>query len=306
MLMTQCYFCRVKKIRTKSIIKNMNPIISTERFSENVFKLVVHAPRIAASRKAGHFIILRIDEYGERIPLTIADADKKSGTITLVVQKAGVSSTRLCAMKPGDQILDLVGPLGKATDVRQVGTVLACGGGVGIAPLLPIVEAFKKAGNRVLSVLAARNKDLIILEDEVRKWSDEVMILTDDGSYGTKGLVTMGAEQLILREKIDECIAIGPAIMMKFVALLTKKYAVPTQASLNAVMVDGTGMCGACRVNVGGQTRFTCVDGPEFDAHKIDFDELILRLGGYKNEEKEAFDRYLQTQTSLHHADSEE
>lgn len=304
--MTQCYFCRVKKIRTKSIIKNMNPIISTERFSENVFKLVVHAPRIAASRKAGHFIILRIDEYGERIPLTIADADKKSGTITLVVQKAGVSSTRLCAMKPGDQILDLVGPLGKATDVRQVGTVLACGGGVGIAPLLPIVEAFKKAGNRVLSVLAARNKDLIILEDEVRKWSDEVMILTDDGSYGTKGLVTMGAEQLILREKIDECIAIGPAIMMKFVALLTKKYAVPTQASLNAVMVDGTGMCGACRVNVGGQTRFTCVDGPEFDAHKIDFDELILRLGGYKNEEKEAFDRYLQTQTSLHHADSEE
>ncbi|MDD4190567.1 MAG: sulfide/dihydroorotate dehydrogenase-like FAD/NAD-binding protein [Mangrovibacterium sp.] len=284
----------------------MNPIISTERFSENVFKLVVHAPRIAASRKAGHFIILRIDEYGERIPLTIADADKKSGTITLVVQKAGVSSTRLCAMKPGDQILDLVGPLGKATDVRQVGTVLACGGGVGIAPLLPIVEAFKKAGNRVLSVLAARNKDLIILEDEVRKWSDEVMILTDDGSYGTKGLVTMGAEQLILREKIDECIAIGPAIMMKFVALLTKKYAVPTQASLNAVMVDGTGMCGACRVNVGGQTRFTCVDGPEFDAHKIDFDELILRLGGYKNEEKEAFDRYLQTQTSLHHADSEE
>ncbi len=302
--MTQCYFCRVKKIRTKSIIKNMNPIISTERFSENVFKLVVHAPRIAASRKAGHFIILRIDENGERIPLTIADADKKSGTITLVVQKAGVSSTRLCAMKPGDQILDLVGPLGKATDVRQVGTVLACGGGVGIAPLLPIVEAFKKAGNRVLSVLAARNKDLIILEDEVRKWSDEVMILTDDGSYGTKGLVTMGAEQLILREKIDECIAIGPAIMMKFVALLTKKYAIPTQASLNAVMVDGTGMCGACRVNVGGQTRFTCVDGPEFDAHKIDFDELILRLGGYKNEEKEAFDRYLQT--SLHHAESEE
>jgi NAD(P)H-flavin reductase len=175
---------------------------------------------------------------------------------------------------------------------------------VGIAPLLPIVEAFKKAGNRVLSVLAARNKNLIILEDEVRKWSDEVMILTDDGSYGTKGLVTAGAEQLILREKIDECIAIGPAIMMKFVALLTKKYAIPTQASLNAVMVDGTGMCGACRVNVGGQTRFTCVDGPEFDAHKIDFDELILRLGGYKNEEKEAFDRYLQT--SLHHAESED
>lgn len=283
----------------------MNQIIATEQFSENVFKLVVHAPRIAGSRKAGHFIILRIDQSGERIPLTIAAADKKAGTITLVVQKAGVTSSRLCSMKPGDQILDLVGPLGKATDIRQVGTVLACGGGVGIAPLLPIVEAFKKAGNRVVSVLAARNRDLIILEDEIRKWSDDVMILTDDGSYGAKGLVTGGAEQVILREKVDECIAIGPAVMMKFMALLTKKYNIPTQASLNAVMVDGTGMCGACRVNVGGQTRFTCVDGPEFDAHKIDFDELILRLGGYKNEEKEAFERYLQIQTSLNHAESE-
>lgn len=283
----------------------MNRIITTEQFSGNVFKLVVHAPRIAGSRKAGHFIILRIDDKGERIPLTIADADKKAGTITLVVQKAGVTSTRLCSMKPGDQILDLVGPLGKATEIRQVGTILACGGGVGIAPLLPIVEAFKQAGNRVVSVLAARNRDLIILEDEIRRWSDEVMILTDDGSYGTKGLVTMGAEQIILREKIDECVAIGPAVMMKFMALLTKKYDIPTQASLNAVMVDGTGMCGACRVSVGGQTRFTCVDGPEFDAHKIDFDELILRLGGYKSEEKEAFERYLQTQSSLNHAESE-
>lgn len=283
----------------------MNQIIRTEQFSENVYKLVVSAPRIANSRKAGHFIILRIDEKGERIPLTIADADKKAGTITLVVQKAGVTSTRLCSMKPGDQILDLVGPLGKATDIHQVGTVLACGGGVGIAPLLPIVESFKKAGNRVVSVLAARNRDLIILEHDIRKWSDEVIILTDDGSYGTKGLVTTGAEQVIQREKVDECIAIGPAVMMKFTALLTKKYNIPTQASLNAIMVDGTGMCGACRVNVGGQTRFTCIDGPEFDAHKIDFDELILRLGGYKNEEKEAFERYLQIQTSLNHAESE-
>lgn len=276
----------------------MNQIITTEKFSANVFKLVVLAPRIANSRKAGHFIILRIDERGERVPLTIADADKKAGTITLVVQKAGVTSTRLCGMKPGDQILDLVGPLGKATEIRQVGTVLACGGGVGIAPLLPIVESFKKAGNRVVSVLAARSKDLIILEDEIRKWSDEVIVLTDDGSYGTKGLVTAGAEQVILREKIDECIAIGPAVMMKYTALLTKKYSIPTQASLNSVMVDGTGMCGACRVSVGGVTRFTCIDGPEFDAHKIDFDELILRLGGYKNEEKDAFERYSQLQIS--------
>lgn len=276
----------------------MNQIITIEQFSANVFKLVVHAPRIANSRKAGHFIILRIDERGERIPLTIADADKKAGTITLVVQKAGVTSTRLCGMKPGDQILDLVGPLGRATEICQVGTVLACGGGVGIAPLLPIVESFKKAGNRVVSVLAARNKDLIILENEMRKWSDEVIVLTDDGSYGTKGLVTAGAEHVILREKIDECIAIGPAVMMKYTALLTKKYNIPTQASLNSVMVDGTGMCGACRVKVGGSTRFTCIDGPEFDAHKIDFDELILRLGGYKDEEKEAFERYLQLQNS--------
>ena len=296
--MTHCYFCMIAKSRKNRLSTNMNQIINTEQFSENVFKLVVHAPRIANSRKAGHFIILRIDERGERIPLTIADADKKAGTITLVVQKAGVTSTRLCSMNPGDRILDLVGPLGKATAIHQVGTVLACGGGVGIAPLLPIVESFKKAGNRVVSVLAARNKDLIILENEIRKWSDEVIVLTDDGSYGTKGLVTTGAEQVILREKVNECIAIGPAIMMKFTALLTKKYNIPTQASLNAVMVDGTGMCGACRVNVGGHTRFTCIDGPEFDAHKIDFDELILRLGGYKNEEKEAYDRYLQIQNS--------
>lgn len=276
----------------------MNQIIATERFSGNVYKLVVHAPRIAQSRKAGHFIILRIDEQGERIPLTIAGADKAAGTITLVVQNAGVTSARLCRMKAGDQILDLVGPLGKATAIHQVGTVLACGGGVGVAPLLPIVESFKKAGNRVISVLAARNKDLIILEEEIRKWSDEVFIYTDDGSYGNKGLVTSGAEQVILRETVDECIAIGPAVMMKFTAMLTKKYAIPTQASLNAVMVDGTGMCGACRVNVGGHTRFTCVDGPEFDAHQIDFDELIMRLGGYKDEEKEAFDRYQQIQNS--------
>lgn len=297
--MTHCYFCMITRSRGKNRLSTyMNQIIYTEQFSGNVFKLVVHAPRIANSRKAGHFIILRIDEKGERIPLTIADADKKAGTITLVVQKAGVTSTKLCGMNPGDQILDLVGPLGKATEINHVGTVLACGGGVGIAPLLPIVESFKKAGNRVVSVLAARSKDLIILENEMRKWSDEVIILTDDGSYGTKGLVTAGAEQVILREKVDECVAIGPAVMMKYTALVTKKYAIPTQASLNAVMVDGTGMCGACRVSVGGSTRFTCIDGPEFDAHKIDFDELILRLGGYKSEEKDAFERYLQLQNS--------
>lgn len=274
----------------------MNQIIKTEQFSENVVKLVVHAPRIARARKPGHFIILRIDEKGERIPLTIAGADEKAGTITLVAQKVGVSSQRLCELQPGDEILDMVGPLGRATEIHNVGTVLACGGGVGVAPLLPIVEGFKKAGNRVISILAARSKDLIILEDEIRKWSDEVIVMTDDGSYGRKGLVTAGAEEVILREKVDECVAIGPAVMMKFTALLTKKYDIPTQASLNAIMVDGTGMCGACRVTVGGETKFTCVDGPEFDAHQIDFDELLLRLGGYKQEEVDAFERYLSTQ----------
>lgn len=270
----------------------MNQIIEKVLFSEKVAKFIVEAPRIARSRKPGHFVILRVDEKGERIPLTIADADPARGTITLVVQKMGVSSSKLFELNAGDQILDMVGPLGKATHIHQVGTVLACGGGVGVAPMLPIVQAFKKAGNRVISVLAARNKDLIILEDEIRKWSDEVIIMTDDGSYGTKGLVTAGAEAVIQREKVDECIAIGPAVMMKFTSMVTKKYSIPTQASLNAIMVDGTGMCGACRVSVGGQTKFTCVDGPEFDAHQIDFDELIMRLGGYSNEEKQANERY--------------
>lgn len=270
----------------------MNRIVEKEFFSENVVKLVVEAPLIAKARKPGNFVILRVSENGERIPLTIAGADVEKGTITLIAQKVGVSTEKLAALNIGDSLIDLVGPLGKATDIHKVGTVLCCGGGVGVAPLLPIVEGFKKAGNRVVSVLAARSKDLIILEDEVRKWSDEVIVMTDDGSHGRKGLVTQGAEEVILREKIDECIAIGPAIMMKFTSLLTKKYNIPTQASLNAMMVDGTGMCGACRVSVGGKTKFTCVDGPEFDAHQIDFDELMMRLGGYKSEEKEAFEIY--------------
>lgn len=271
----------------------MNQIVEKVLFSEKVAMFVVDAPRIAKARKPGHFVILRVDLKGERIPLTIADADSARGTITLVVQKMGVSSSKLFELEVGDSILDLVGPLGKATKIHQVGTVLACGGGVGVAPMLPIVEGMKKAGNRVVSIIAARNKDLVILEDEIRKWSDEVIVMTDDGSYGTKGLVTAGAEMVIQREKVNECVAIGPAVMMKFTSLLTKKYEIPTQASLNAIMVDGTGMCGACRVSVGGRTMFTCVDGPEFDAHQIDFDELIMRLCGYSAEEKEAFDRYL-------------
>jgi ferredoxin/flavodoxin---NADP+ reductase len=271
----------------------MNQIVEKVLFSEKVAKFVVEAPRIARSRKPGHFVILRVDEKGERIPLTIAGADPVKGTIVLVVQRVGVSSAKLFKLNVGDSIHDLVGPLGKATPIEKVGTILACGGGVGVAPMLPIVEGYKKAGNRVISILAARSKDLIILEDEIRKWSDDVIIMTDDGSYGTKGVVTVGAEKVIQREPVNECIAIGPAVMMKFTSLLTKKYNIPTQASLNAIMVDGTGMCGACRVKVGGNTYFTCVDGPEFDAHQIDFDELMMRLGGYVAEEKMAYERYL-------------
>lgn len=271
----------------------MNRIVAKEFFSELVVKLEVEAPLIAKARKPGNFVILRVSENGERIPLTIAASDTDKGTITLIAQKVGVSTEKLARLEVGDSLVDLVGPLGKPTHIEKVGTILACGGGVGIAPLLPIVEGLKKAGNRVVSVLAARTKDLIILEDEIRKWSDEVIIMTDDGSYGQKGLVTQGAEMVIQREKVDECIAIGPAVMMKFTSMLTKKYNIPTQASLNSIMVDGTGMCGACRVTVGGKTRFTCVDGPEFDAHQIDFEEMMMRLGGYRDEEKQAFEQYM-------------
>ena len=224
-------------------------------------------------------MIVRCGENGERIPLTIADSDPVAGTITLVIQAVGDSTRKITSLEPGDTLTDVVGPLGQATKIKNYGTVLCCG--VGVAPLLPIIRAMKEAGNRVVSVLAGRSKDLIILEDEVRAASDDVIIMTDDGSYGKQGLVTAGVEEVIQREKVDYCVTIGPAIMMKFVSLLTKKYEVPTEASLNAIMVDGTGMCGACRVNVGGKSRFVCVEGPEFDAHQIDFDELMMRLKGY-------------------------
>ena len=263
----------------------MNKILSKTYFSEKVVKLEVEAPLIAKARKPGNFVIVRVGEKGERMPLTIADANLERGSITLVVQVMGVSSRKLCALEVGDYITDLVGPLGKPTHIEKVGTVLACGGGVGVAPLLPIVRAFKEAGNRVVSVIAGRNKDLVILEDEIRASSDEVIIMTDDGSYGKKGLITEGMEEVIKREKVDLAVTIGPAIMMKFCEKLTRKYDIPTVASLNALMVEGTGMCGACRVTVGGKTRFTCVDGPEFDAHLIDFDEILSRLGGFKDTE---------------------
>ncbi|MGN0210643.1 MAG: sulfide/dihydroorotate dehydrogenase-like FAD/NAD-binding protein [Muribaculaceae bacterium] len=259
----------------------MNKIVAKRHFSERVVCLEVEAPLIARSRRPGHFVIVIVDDKGERIPLTIADSDIERGTITLVVQAVGESSAKICSLNEGDYLRDVVGPLGQATHIEKVGTVVCCGGGVGVAPLLPIIRAFKEAGNRVVSVLAARTRELIILEEQVAKYSDEVIIMTDDGSYGQKGLITAGVEQVIQREPVAQVVTIGPAIMMKFVALLTKKYEVPTIASLNTIMVDGTGMCGACRVTVDGKTKFVCVDGPEFDAHKVDFDEMMMRLRAY-------------------------
>ena len=269
----------------------MNKIVSKVQFSEKVFKLEVEAPLIAKSRKAGHFVIVRVDKNGERMPLTIAGSDVEKGTITLVIQTVGLSSSKLCKLNAGDYIEDVVGPLGQATHIENFGTVVCAGGGVGVAPMLPIIQALKAAGNKVIAVLAGRSKELIILEDEVRKSSDEVIIMTDDGSYGTKGLVTEGIESVIKREKVDKCFAIGPAIMMKFCCLLTKKYEIPTDVSLNTIMVDGTGMCGACRITVGGKTKFVCVDGPEFDGHQVDFDEMFKRMGAFKDIEKEEMEK---------------
>jgi glutamate synthase (NADPH/NADH) small chain len=264
----------------------MNKIIRKEHFSEKVFCMEVEAPLIARSRKAGHFVIVRVGEKGERMPLTIAGADPVKGTIMLVVQEVGLSSTRLCELNEGEYITDVVGPLGQATHIEHFGTVVCAGGGVGIAPMLPIVQALKAAGNRVISVLAGRSKELIILEKEIRASSDEVIIMTDDGSYGEKGLVTQGVEKVIKRETVDKCFAIGPPVMMKFVCLLTKPYHIPTEVSLNTIMVDGTGMCGACRITIGGKTKFVCVDGPEFDGHQVDFDEMLKRMGAFKEAER--------------------
>ena len=275
----------------------MYKVVEKEIFSENVIKLVIEAPEISRSRKPGHFVIVRIDEKGERIPLTISGADEQKGTITLIIQRVGVTSFKLTDLNPGDFIRDVAGPLGKATHISKVGTVLCAGGGVGVAPLLPIVEGFKKAGNRIVTVIAARSKELVILEQQISLYSDELIIMTDDGSYGVKGLVTHGMEEVIKREKVDMSVVIGPAIMMKYASLLTRKYNIPTIASLNTIMVDGTGMCGACRCSVDGKTRFVCVDGPEFDAHSVDFDEMLQRLGAYKDKESETFQEYLKTRS---------
>lgn len=271
----------------------MNKIVLKKQLSEKVFLFEIEAPLIAKSRKAGNFIIVRVGENGERVPLTIADASIERGTITIVVQKVGLSSTKLCDLNEGDYITDVVGPLGNPTHIENFGTVVCAGGGVGVAPMLPIIRALKAAGNRVLSVIAGRSKELVILEDEVRQSSDELIIMTDDGSYGEKGVVTVGIEKFITQEEhVDKVFAIGPPIMMKFCCLMAQKYNVPVEVSLNTIMVDGTGMCGACRLSIGGKTKFVCIDGPEFDGSLVDWDEMFKRMGTFRNVEREEMEHY--------------
>lgn len=293
-LLASIIFLNVKEIKSNTNVQNifMNKIVLKKQFSDKVFLFEIEAPLIAKSRKAGNFVIVRVGNNGERIPLTIADADKERGTITIVVQKVGLSSSKLCALQEGEYITDVVGPLGNPTHIENFGTVICAGGGVGVAPMLPIIRALKAAGNRVLSVIAGRSKDLVILEDEVRGSSDQLIIMTDDGSKGEKGVVTVGIEKLINQEHIDRVFAIGPPIMMKFCCLLTQKYNIPTDVSLNTIMVDGTGMCGACRLSIGGKTKFVCIDGPEFDGALVDWDEMFKRMGTFKDAEREEMEHY--------------
>ncbi|MCK8623225.1 bifunctional dihydroorotate dehydrogenase B NAD binding subunit/NADPH-dependent glutamate synthase [Prevotella sp. E13-27] len=276
----------------------MNKIVRKEQFSEKVFLFEIEAPLIANSRKAGNFVIVRVGQNGERMPLTIAGADIEKGTITLVVQQVGLSSKKLCMLNVGDYVTDVVGPLGNPTKIEKFGTVVCAGGGLGVAPMLPIIQALKAAGNRVLSVMAGRSKDLIILEDKVRESSDEVIIMTDDGSYGEKGVVTVGIEKFVEQEHVDKVFAIGPPIMMKFSNLTAQKHNIPCEVSLNTIMVDGTGMCGACRLTIGGKTKFVCIDGPEFDGALVDWDEMFKRMGTFKREEQEELAHFEEHLTS--------
>ena len=260
----------------------MNKIIRKQQFSEKVFCLEVEAPLIAQSCRPGNFIIVRVDNHSERVPYTIAKSDPVKGTLTMVIQEVGRSSTKLCQLNEGDEIVDIVGPLGTPSHIENYGTIICAGGGIGIAAILPILTALKQAGNRVISVLAGRTKELVIMVDDVKKYSDEVIIMTDDGSYGEKGVITVAVEKVIQREHVDKVLAIGPPIMMKFTSLLAKKYGIPNDVSLNTIMVDGTGMCGACRLTIGGKTRFVCIDGPEFDGDLVDWDEMFKRMGTFK------------------------
>jgi glutamate synthase (NADPH/NADH) small chain len=265
----------------------MNRILKKEQFSEKVYCIEVEAPLIAKSCKPGNFIIVRVDSHSERVPYTIAKSDPSKGTLTLVIQEVGLSSTKFCELPVGAYVQDIVGPLGTPSKIERYGTVVCAGGGIGIAAILPILTALHKAGNKVISVLAGRTKNLIIMEDDVRENSDEVIIMTDDGSYGQKGMVTAGVEEVLKREHVDKVLAIGPPVMMKFTSLLAHKYGVPNDVSLNTIMVDGTGMCGACRLTIGGKTRFVCIDGPEFNGDEVDWNEMMSRMGTFKGVERE-------------------
>ncbi|KAF0140550.1 MAG: ferredoxin--NADP+ reductase [Stygiobacter sp.] len=276
----------------------MAKILLKKQLSKDVFMMNLHAPLIAEERSAGQFIILQVDEdYGERIPLTIADANTTDGSITIIFQVVGKSTLQLSKMNEGDDVPALVGPLGRPTHVENFGTVVCVGGGIGVAPMHPIAQALKAAGNKVIIIIGARNKDLIILEEEMKAIADELIICTDDGSYGRKALVTQPLKEICERNpKPNMVIAIGPPIMMKFCSETTRPYEVFTQVSLNTIMVDGTGMCGGCRVNVGKEVKFVCVDGPEFDGHKVDFDNMMTRLNSYKSIERESHNCYLQSE----------
>jgi ferredoxin--NADP+ reductase len=265
----------------------MNRILSKKQLSADVYEMVVEAPLIARARKAGQFIVLQIDtDWGERIPLTIADADSEKGTITMVFQTVGATTHKLAVKEPGEYVENILGPLGNPTHIERFGTVVCVGGGIGVAPMFPIVQALKAAGNKVIVIIGARTKELVIFEDRMRAHADELIIVTDDGSYGRKALVTEPLKELCSASpKPDMTVAIGPPIMMKFCEKTTAECDVPILVSLNTIMIDGTGMCGGCRVTVGGEVKFVCVDGPEFDGHKVDFDNMMLRMRAFKDRE---------------------
>ena len=264
----------------------MNKILYKKQLSDNVYQIRIEAPHIAEEREPGQFIILSVnDEFGERIPLTIADADTNEGSITLIFQAVGKTTMLLSELNEGDYIENLLGPLGNPTEIKKVGHIVCVGGGIGVAPLYPIAEAMKKAGNRLTVIIGARSKDLVIMEEEMKKIADKLIVCTDDGSYGRKDLVTIPLKEICETDKPDEAVIIGPPIMMKFCVETTRPYKVPSVVSLNSIMIDGTGMCGGCRVTVGGETKFVCVDGPEFDGHKVDFENLVNRLNSFKEQE---------------------
>ncbi len=279
----------------------MAKILQKTVLAPKIVRMTIESPEIARKRQGGQFVIVRISELGERIPLSIADADPERGTLTLVIQEVGKTSACLNEMEPGEEILDVVGPLGIPTHIENFGRVVGIGGGVGIAPLHPIIQALKRAGNHVTTILGGRSKEFVIMEDEMRKVSDELLICTDDGSYGKKGFVTVVLQELLdAKSPIDYCIAIGPPIMMRNVCKITKPYGVTTYVSLNTIMVDGTGMCGSCRVTVDGKTRFVCVDGPEFNGHQVDFDEMFKRMEIFKPLEEQAYRRHQKQMKKKH------